>query len=72
MSSGMGGTGIAEAADAASLPVSSAFNLSGRMASGRSFFEVALDVEAEGPPCSSSSAPGALRQACDRNVLEIS
>jgi hypothetical protein len=63
VSSGMGGTGIAEAAEAANLPVSSAFSLSGRMARGRSFLDGALEVEADCPPCSSSSAPGAFKQA---------
>lgn len=68
VSSGMGGTGIAEAAEAASLPVSSAFSLSGRMARGRSFLDGALEVEADCPPCSSSSAPGAFKQAYKVNV----
>jgi len=60
LSSGMGGTGIADAADAAKRPVSSALSFRGRIARGRSFLPP-FDVDAE--RSSSRSFPsGAFKQ----------
>jgi hypothetical protein len=57
---------MAEAAEAASLPVSSAFNLSGLMASPRSFLLLGAGAEASPVSASASRLSGAFRQDCGK------